>query len=73
MQNFRMCLAFAPKHPSHIEREAPTDAEVNQEAACTAEVVKGANDAQNNINDGLPGFQFKPENLKGEDLFRHMV
>ena len=66
-------MALAQKHPSHIEFGAPNDAEVNEEAECTDEVVKEANDAHNNINDGLTDFQFKPANLKGEDLFRNMV
>ena len=66
-------MALAQKHPSHIEFGAPNDTEVNEEAECTDEVVKEANDSHNNINDGLTDFQFKPENLKGEDLFCHMV
>ena len=66
-------MALAQKHPSHIEFGAPNDAEVNKEAEYTDEVVKEANDAHNNINDGLPDFQFTAVNLKGEELFCQMV
>ena len=72
MQTFRMCLALAQKHPSHLERGAPTDAEIVEQLEPTS-AVKEAYGAHKDINDGLIDFQLKPVNLTGEDLFLHMV
>ena len=76
MHTLRVCYELAQEHPEHLERGVSTDDDISH--AINAQnnnqtAVEEAREHAQKITDGLDTFMLKPEGMKGEALFHHMI
>lgn len=76
MHTLRVCYELAQEHPEHLERGVSTDDDISH--AINAQnnnqtAVEEAREQARKITDGLDTFMLKPEGMKGEALFHHMI
>jgi hypothetical protein len=70
MQNMRVCYECSKETPDHLQRTLPI------ESTCTSPLNEDVHQAQAavaSVNAGLVTYQLKPEGMKGEELFAHMI
>lgn len=70
--HLRVCYEVAKQNLEHLDRGVPKDDEIENEIADATE-IKAAKEKATKINDGLPSFMLKPDGIKGEAFFDHMI
>jgi hypothetical protein len=73
MQNMRVCYECAKETPNHLERTLPELASASTAQVPPQDDVARAEAASASADHGLRTYQLKPEGMKGEELFAHMI
>ena len=74
MQNLRVCYELAKEDPTQLDRHVPCPTDIRQATSVDGlSVEQEAGSKMKSITAGLNTFELKPANVKGIDLFDHMI